>query len=132
MSLQDEKYKLLVLLAIVAVLPALFSGMSIAQADSQIEIKINDSQNGQDSENVSIVVEQDTNETPADGELPTVPDDFPGSKDAFRAIDNNDDGSLGSIELATAISNNGEFEDYPELEIGSIEFAQIISWNGSN
>lgn len=132
MSLQVKKYNLLVLLAVAAVLPALFSGMSMAQADSQIEININDSQNGQDSENVSIVVEQDTNETPTDGDLEPVPDGFPSSEDAFRAIDNNNDGDLGSIELATAISNNGEFEDFPELEIGSIEFAQIISRNGSN
>ena len=133
MNLQDKKYKLLVLVAIVAVLPALFSGMSIAQADSQIEIKINDSQNGQDSENVSIIVEQDTNETPAGGDLPPVPDGFPvDNEDAFRAIDNNDDGSLGSIELASAITNNGNYENYPELEIGSIEFAQIINWNGSD
>lgn len=132
MSLQVKKYKLLVLLAVAAVLPALFSGMSMAQADSQIEININDSQNGQDSENVSIIVEQDTNETPTDGDLEPVPDGFPSSEDAFRAIDNNNDGDLGSIELATAISNNGEFEDYPDLEIGSIEFAQIISRNGSN
>lgn len=132
MSLQVKKYNLLVLLAVAAVLPALFSGMSMAQADSQIEININDSQNGQDSENVSIVVEQDTNETPTDGDLEPVPDGFPSSEDAFRAIDNNNDGDLGSIELATAISNNGEFEDYPNLEIGSIEFAQIISRNGSN
>jgi hypothetical protein len=103
----------------------------MAQADSQIEIKVNDSQNGQDTENVSIAVGQDTNETPADGDLPPVPDDFPASEDAFRAIDDNDDGNLGSIELATAISNNGDFEDFPELEIGSIEFAQIIN-NRSN
>jgi len=60
-----------------------------------------------------------------------VPDDFVGSPDQFQAIDGSNDGELGAIEIAEAITENGEQGNVNGIEISPIEFAQIIDWNGN-
>lgn len=61
---------------------------------------------------------------------PEVPNDFPGSENAFRAIDSDNTGApFGSIELSTAIASNGNFQNYPNLDIGTITLAQVLKWN---
>jgi len=65
-------------------------------------------------------------EDPAD-----VPEDFPGTDAQFGAIDANNDGELSPIEIAQAITENGEQGNVGGVEFSPIEFAEIITWNAN-
>lgn len=86
------------------------AGTQASESTANLTISITDSSNGQDSENVSITIAQDT-------EQPDRPEGLPSeiSTDQYNAIDTNDDGSITLGELVSAnlerIENSGSITD---------------------
>lgn len=113
------------LIAVVSILviatAGVFAGLVTAQTTDQITITVTDSSNGQDSETADVTVSSDEE----------VPSGFPASAEKFTAIDTGDDGTLGPIEIAQAITKNANQGNVNGVEISPIEFAEIVTWNAN-
>jgi hypothetical protein len=107
------------LVAILVVLPTLFSGVAVAQGEEDIEITVTDSKYGEDSETVPIVID--------DGDS-TIPTDFPADGEQYNAIID-EYGEISPITLAQLITDNAEQGDVGGVEFSPIELAEIVDWN---
>ena len=127
MSVRNKTRILVGVLAVLVVLPTLFSGVGLAQTERNIEIAITDSQNGYDNETVSIEIEQDTGDSPSDS---SVPADFPGGDEQYNVIIDEYD-KIGPISLAQLVTDNADQGDVGGVEFSPIELAQVIDWNAN-
>ncbi len=59
----------------------------------------------------------------------SIPSDFPGTTVQFSSIDQNDNGKLGSIEIAQAVRKNSIEGSINGIRLSSITIAKIITWN---